>query len=447
MLFYTVATYISCRGENTLIRFSRRETFNTLGNEQDTSVGVFLNEGSNKRQLEVISLNSENLQSVKRLKPHIEQHINSIIDGFYSAITETPSLMEIIRKYSTIDRLKSTLQRHVIEMFNGRIDQQFIATRISVAKMHVEIGLSPKWYIAAFQNLQTAVCDLIYSLNLKRKEERGYVLSVSKLFNFEQQIVLEEFDKYANALVEIEEEKVRSIARETMGTISKELEAQSFETSASVQQLITGTRKVQDDLNNSMEESNETKDISEVGSVQMNVLRNHHVEIDAKTNDVSQMVLRLSSSSNEIQAVIAIVKTIADQTNLLALNSAIEAARAGEHGKGFAVVADEVRKLADETKQSVDQIATLIEISSNVTSQVVQAIEEIRHIVSEGRSESEKSLASFERITTAIDVTISDFENVAKNMHGLVEIVSHIDESSGELLNSAKVLDETVRAF
>lgn len=430
-----------------MIRFSRRQTFNTLGNEQHASVGIFLNEGSSKRQLEVIDLNTENLQSVRRLKPYMEQHITTIIDGFYSAITETPSLMKIIQKHSTIDRLKSTLQRHIIEMFNGRIDEQFIATRTSVAKMHVKIGLFPKWYIAAFQNLHTAVCDLIYSLNLQVEEEREYVRSVSKIFNFEQQIVLEEFDKYADELVKVEEENVRSIVRETMGTISKELEIQSFETSSSVQQLIAGTQKVQDDLNNSVEESNETKDISEVGGAQMNVLRNHHVEIDKKTKDVSQMVLRLSSSSNEIQAVIDIVKTIADQTNLLALNSAIEAARAGEHGKGFAVVADEVRKLADETKQSVDQIATLIDISSNVTSQVVQAIEEIRNIVSEGLSESEKSLASFERITTAIDVTISDFENVAQNMIGLVEIVGHIDASSGELLNSAKVLDETVRAF
>ncbi|MFD1267635.1 protoglobin domain-containing protein [Paenibacillus motobuensis] len=49
-------------------------------------------------------------------------------------------LKEIIEQHSTIERLKQTLEGHLLEMFNGEIGQEFIIKRLAIAKVHKRVG-------------------------------------------------------------------------------------------------------------------------------------------------------------------------------------------------------------------------------------------------------------------------------------------------------------------
>lgn len=425
----------------------KRVSIEPILDKKYEDVGIFLTNPLRLQQLEIIHLTEQDLQYVRSVKQLIEVRVKEVVEAFYATIGSVPEFQEIIREHSTTERLSQTLRHHVIEMLEGRIDDEYIEKRKRVSLVHVHIGLTTKWYLAAFQKLESTIREIVRNLNIPTEEKVLIIEAVSKICSFEQQIVLEEYERVSAKIVDDQQNNVKRNVREVIGGISHKLEHQSQETSGYVSELIHSTKSVNEQLQRSMHEAQSMQLASQHGYVQMQRLSEQTSEINDKTVEMTGMVHELDLSSSEIQAVVEIVKGIANQTNLLALNSAIEAARAGEHGKGFAVVADEVRKLADQTKQSVEQIAVLIGGSSAVTTQVIHSIHHIQNLVEEGMGQNEQSLTAFENISKSIEMTIRDFEHVAQKVLNLSTIAEQIGDSTERLEEASATLEQTIATF
>lgn len=398
-------------------------------------------------QLQLIDLTKEDLHILQTVKPYIETNIHQIVSAFYSGIGSVDKFKKMIEDNSTMERLHQTLRHHIIQMFEGKIDEQYLENRKKVSLAHLRIGLLPKWYLIGFQKIENALQKIIYEQNFSVSDTSKIISSIGKICNFEQQLVLEEYERIARIAAEKKQDEIKKNVREIIGAISKDLDFQSSETNEIVLNLIERTNSVNELLQTSIKDAETTKQASKEGYIELEILSTQNREISEKTVEMTDMIHKLDNSSSEIQAVVAIVKNIADQTNLLSLNSAIEAARAGEYGKGFAVVANEVRKLAEQTKESVEQISSLINMSSGVTKQVVESIQQVQMLVQKGIEQNEKSLQSFDKISQSVETTIDDFVNVGSQIEKLTQVVEKLDDSSQKLEEASTKLEETVASF
>lgn len=147
------------------------------------------------KQMKMIDFQEEDIRLLNVIQPMIIEHIDEITSSFYQTVLNVQVLKAIIEKNSTVEKLKATLKNHLIEMFNGRIDHDFINKRLRIAKMHQKIGLEPKWYLGAFQNLQNTILDVVNRIFLHPEERLAFNKVISKLLNLEQQLVLEAYEK------------------------------------------------------------------------------------------------------------------------------------------------------------------------------------------------------------------------------------------------------------
>lgn len=140
----------------------------------------------------------------------------------------------------------------------------------------------------------------------------------------------------------------------------------------------------------------------------------------------------LKEQSDKIGGILALIGDVANQTNLLALNASIEAARAGEHGKGFAVVAHEIRKLAERSKESSEQIGTILHNIGSRTSEAVTAMEQSVAAARVGSTISSQAGESFRSIVTSIRDVSSQVQEVSAASEqmsaGSEQIAASLDE-------------------
>jgi methyl-accepting chemotaxis protein len=160
-------------------------------------------------------------------------------------------------------------------------------------------------------------------------------------------------------------------------------------------------------------------------------------EIERTVAEAAGDIDRLGRQSDEIGAIVAVIRGIAEQTNLLALNAAIEAARAGEQGRGFAVVADEVRKLAEKTAQATAEIGGMI---GNIQSQVRQTVISMK----ENQTHVGSGVECARKAGDALDAILSSVQGVSTMMTHIRDLTGEQQRMVGTIADRAERISASI---
>ena len=424
-------------------RWNRREDIQELNNISREPKLELRKYPELQLQMELIGLTSDDLHRIQSFQLHVEKGIEEIVSVFYERVLEIPSLRKIIEERTKIERLKQTVGSYMIEMFSGNITEQTIEQKRKIAQMHFKIGLEPKWYMGTFHQIQNIIISLI------NKETDSYYLkektiwTVSKLINFEMQIVLEEYEKENEKLRKKQYDLVKEELKNKISAICENLASLTEETTTSIKQIEINASSIRETVQLNLSSGHGIQADANDGTKFIEHLQLQMETVSKNTETMVDRIVDLQQSSNEISQIIGLVKQLAEQTNLLALNASIEAARAGEQGKGFAVVAQEVRKLAEQSKNSVSQITNLVHTSTTLTDEVGTTITHMKRSVENGLESSKKTNERFRQILHSIGENNVHTGEIEEKISELVQVIHDISADTNNVALTAEELYQT----
>ena len=190
--------------------------------------------------------------------------------------------------------------------------------------------------------------------------------------------------------------------------------------------------------------------LSEENASDMNNAKMKFDEISESTKKSKSIIDELEKKSMEILKIVEVITSISSQTNMLALNASIESARAGEAGRGFAIVAEQIRQLAEQTKNAVENISSIVHDFVDGAALASDAMENSASLVESGVSLINAAKQSGQKVTVSVeemDVKIDDIDHVTRDAadysEKIVQIVTNVQTICAESMESLKHVDET----
>ncbi len=424
-----------------------------------------------KKRMAFMQFGQRDMDTLRSLKPVIEDRFPAILDQFYAHMREWPEAFDHFHSDAHVMHAKEKQLQHWLRIADARFDHEYERSVRAIGKAHANLKLKPEWYFGGYNFLMMGLIEAVLDARRARSafgnwrkasdDARQAVSVLVKAVMLDMEIVM-------STIYEHQEEERRSEFDRVAQTFDEQIAGIAASAASASEELSATARSMADTADQTTQASTTVSSAAEEATATARTvagaadeLTQAIAEISARAGEAAststdayaeaartaETMESLSQAAVKIGEIVTLIENVAEQTNLLALNATIEAARAGEAGKGFAVVASEVKALASQTSKATDEISGQINNIQAVVKEAVGAIATVSKSIEQVKGVSASISAAVEQQNAATAEigrntghTARSSETVTENINGVLTNAREASQSAQAVVAASEEL-------
>ena len=160
--------------------------------------------------------------------------------------------------------------------------------------------------------------------------------------------------------------------------------------------------------------------------------------IRSTVQETGKRLKRLGERSQEISQIIDVINHLSERTTVLALNASMQATAAGEAGRGFSMIAEEIQRLAESSRDSTNQISTLVRNIQQEANTTIATMDRTIEQVVNGASLAEDAAKQMQITLNTTNELVSSVEKIAVSSADQVNISKTLQTRTERILEATQ---------
>jgi signal transduction histidine kinase len=165
---------------------------------------------------EFLRFTAEEEASLRKLRPLFETHVDGMVSAFYRHLMQFEETRRLLSDELITNRLLAAQRKYLLEMVGGDYGPEYQADRLKIGYVHERIGLTPQWYLGAYELYLSLIFPFIADAYKGRPSE------FITIYNAFRKVVFLDIGLAIEAYIHKSNEKL-SYANRQLSAMAKEL--------------------------------------------------------------------------------------------------------------------------------------------------------------------------------------------------------------------------------
>lgn len=147
---------------------------------------------------QLVGIDGESIIALRNVLNIISDSVDDIVEQFYELQLSIDEIAILIGDADTLFRLKSAQRQYILDLFEAKLDSEYVNNRLRIGLVHKRIGVEPKLYLSGINTLKHLLFKVIDKHVSDTEASRTIKYVLDRLFYFDTTLV---FDTYIESLL------------------------------------------------------------------------------------------------------------------------------------------------------------------------------------------------------------------------------------------------------